>query len=209
MPNDKRPAAGGVVGSNRFRTTGLTSSRQPIQPSHVHANANCGVAGCAPAGAVSTPKTQSRGANANVNGNAASQSRLAQPKMAPRQPATPRAVQLRRAATPRALQLQKAPSQTQIATAQSQVIQRHGVVQLLQCGKCGNYNGHKPSCIHYVAPKKKGPKKTGTHKPGENHDDGSGFQKSGSGGDRHQQGLQNQITNANQNNFYRTGKRHK
>jgi hypothetical protein len=82
------------------------------------------------------------------------------------------------------------------------IVQPSMVVQLLQCGECQQHNSHAKTCSKYIPPVKKG-KRKGTHQPGLNHDDGSGFQQSGSGGDRHQKGLTNQITNSKQKNFYR------
>lgn len=82
-------------------------------------------------------------------------------------------------------------------------VQPKSVVQLRQCGECYGFNSHKPGSSKYV---RRAPKKTarkGTHTPGRNHDNGVGYQMSGAGGDRHQNGLTNQITNARQKNFYR------
>jgi hypothetical protein len=97
-------------------------------------------------------------------------------------------------------QLKAAGSDTKLSDGNS----GSKTVQLLQCGKCGQNNSHAPTCPHYHAPAiKSGAKKAARL----NHDDGSGYQKSGSGGDRHQKGQTNQITNANQNNFYRKKKK--
>jgi hypothetical protein len=78
------------------------------------------------------------------------------------------------------------------------------VYQLVQCGECFQHNHHSPTCSKYVhkAPKVKAEKKERI-----NHDDGSGYQKSGAGGDRHQKGQRNQIVNAKQENFYRDKKK--
>jgi hypothetical protein len=82
-------------------------------------------------------------------------------------------------------------------------VQPKSVVQMVECGECYGVNMHRPGCSKHVRRVPKKAARKGTHTPGRNHDDGSGYQKKRAGGDRHQKGLRNQTVNANQTNFYR------
>jgi len=56
----------------------------------------------------------------------------------------------------------------------------------LMCEECGKKKGHLSNCSRNKHNRSNTGK--GTHKLGGSHDDGSGYQHSGSGGDRHEKG---------------------
>lgn len=60
------------------------------------------------------------------------------------------------------------------------------ILQFRPCPKCGKEKGHLSSCPRHKH--NRSSKGKGTHKLGGSHDDGSGYQRSGSGGDRHEKG---------------------
>lgn len=60
------------------------------------------------------------------------------------------------------------------------------IVQLKPCAECGKEKGHLSGCSRHKHNRSTAGK--GTHKLGGSHDDGSGFQRSGAGGDRHEKG---------------------
>jgi len=59
-------------------------------------------------------------------------------------------------------------------------------LQLKDCSECGKSKGHLSGCSRHRHNRSSTGK--GTHKLGGSHDDGSGYQKGGSGGDRHEKG---------------------
>ncbi len=60
------------------------------------------------------------------------------------------------------------------------------ILQLKPCPECGKEKGHLSGCPRHKHNRSSTGK--GTHKLGGSHDDGSGYQRSGSGGDRHEKG---------------------
>ncbi len=60
------------------------------------------------------------------------------------------------------------------------------ILQLKPCDECGKAKGHLSGCSRHKHNRSNTGK--GTHKLGGSHDDGSGYQKRGSGGDRHEKG---------------------
>jgi hypothetical protein len=165
-----------------------------IQPKYVQPYASWLVAGHAPAASMQLSNAGGRGSDLN----AATQQRLLQAKFSlPSNMSHPLAP-FGRAAVQGQPTLMRAGG----AASSAGPIQPKSVVQLRQCGVCHRHNAHETWCRHYQAPPARNTGR-GTHRPGANHDDGSGYQRSGAGGDRHQHGLENQTTNANQRNFYR------
>lgn len=60
------------------------------------------------------------------------------------------------------------------------------IVQLKPCAECKKEKGHLSGCSRHKH--NRSTTGRGTHKLGGSHDDGSGFQRSGAGGDRHEKG---------------------
>lgn len=77
-------------------------------------------------------------------------------------------------------------------TGTKQPIQKKGkssaetIVQLKPCAECGKEKGHLSGCSRHKH--NRSTTGRGTHKLGGSHDDGSGYQRSGAGGDRHEKG---------------------
>lgn len=60
------------------------------------------------------------------------------------------------------------------------------ILQLKPCPECGKEKGHLSSCPRHKHNRSNTGR--GTHKLGGSHDDGSGYQRKGPGGDRHEKG---------------------